>query len=311
MVKTYLVGKTIAKLRKEAHLTQAQLAEKLCISDKAVSKWERGLSLPDVGLFPILSKILDCEIDYLLTNNVTDNKQWTGMLYLENLELPLDMYVYDKPLLSYLLTPFLLAGITKVLVVVNINNLNLLNQFVLRTDFGISLQPCLGKGSLIENLQENAEELKDGSLFLWYGSHYMYGLNLTRHIENCMNSSVAIQFSILGNNSFPKLHITSDKKIVSLKDEKIGNVPKNVFFLPNDILRIVLSCDVVFNLLDLQLYLMKKNKLYTESIGRGMLDISINNFDEVNDFSNFVKLVQNNLGDMVSCIEEIATRNKK
>ena len=40
------VGKFIADTRKELGITQQQLANKLCISDKAVSKWERGLSFP-------------------------------------------------------------------------------------------------------------------------------------------------------------------------------------------------------------------------------------------------------------------------
>ena len=44
-------GKTIAKLRRSAGFTQASLAEKLGISDKAVSKWERGIACPDVSLW--------------------------------------------------------------------------------------------------------------------------------------------------------------------------------------------------------------------------------------------------------------------
>ena len=46
------LGKRIADLRKAQGMTQAQLAEKLGITDKAVSKWERGLSNPDVTLLP-------------------------------------------------------------------------------------------------------------------------------------------------------------------------------------------------------------------------------------------------------------------
>ena len=43
-------GKTIAKLRRSAGFTQASLAEKLGISDKAVSKWERGITFPDTSI---------------------------------------------------------------------------------------------------------------------------------------------------------------------------------------------------------------------------------------------------------------------
>ena len=51
------VGELIQKLRKERGWTQKYLADKMNISDRTVSKWERGLGLPDVGLLKNLSDI--------------------------------------------------------------------------------------------------------------------------------------------------------------------------------------------------------------------------------------------------------------
>ena len=48
------IGKFIAKCRKEKKLTQAQLAEKLNITDRAVSKWETGKSMPDSSIIDLL-----------------------------------------------------------------------------------------------------------------------------------------------------------------------------------------------------------------------------------------------------------------
>ena len=59
-------GTFIAENRKEMGLTQAQLAEKLHVTDKAVSKWERGLSYPDVTLLEPLAGIFGISIDALL-----------------------------------------------------------------------------------------------------------------------------------------------------------------------------------------------------------------------------------------------------
>lgn len=56
----------ISELRKEKGFTQKELAEKLFISDKAVSKWERGLSLPDTALLIPLSEVLDVTVTELL-----------------------------------------------------------------------------------------------------------------------------------------------------------------------------------------------------------------------------------------------------
>ena len=51
------IGNTIARLRRQAGLTQSALAEKLGVSDKAVSKWENGQGYPDLAIFPMLSEI--------------------------------------------------------------------------------------------------------------------------------------------------------------------------------------------------------------------------------------------------------------
>lgn len=60
------IGKFIASRRKELGLTQQALADKLFVTDKAISKWERGLSLPDITLLGKLSKILKVDIADIL-----------------------------------------------------------------------------------------------------------------------------------------------------------------------------------------------------------------------------------------------------
>lgn len=55
-------GAFIAAQRKEKGLTQKELADKLCVTDKAVSKWERGLGFPDIKLIEPLSEALDVSI---------------------------------------------------------------------------------------------------------------------------------------------------------------------------------------------------------------------------------------------------------
>lgn len=59
------IGNLIYTLRKEKQLTQLQLAERMNISDKTVSKWERGLGCPDISLLPDLSKILEVNLEEL------------------------------------------------------------------------------------------------------------------------------------------------------------------------------------------------------------------------------------------------------
>ena len=60
------MGKFIAETRKEHSLTQSQLGEMLGISGKAISKWERGISAPDISLLNDLSKILEVSVSEIL-----------------------------------------------------------------------------------------------------------------------------------------------------------------------------------------------------------------------------------------------------
>ncbi len=61
------VGKNITALRQRAGLTQLELGERLSYSDKAISKWERGASIPDAYVLLELCRLFSVSVDYLLT----------------------------------------------------------------------------------------------------------------------------------------------------------------------------------------------------------------------------------------------------
>lgn len=73
MIDMEKMGKLIQKLRKEKQLTQKQLADELGVSDKAVSKWERGISIPDANLFEPLSQLLGITLTELLHGEIIEN----------------------------------------------------------------------------------------------------------------------------------------------------------------------------------------------------------------------------------------------
>ena len=64
------VGKLIYELRKEKNMTQKQVAELMNISDKTISKWERGLGCPDVSLLLSLSNIFGVSMDGMLSGEI-------------------------------------------------------------------------------------------------------------------------------------------------------------------------------------------------------------------------------------------------
>ena len=80
------IGRFIAECRKKANLTQMQLAEKLGITDKAVSKWERGITMPDTSIMLELCDILSISVNELLSGEkiiMENNNQKNEQLLLD------------------------------------------------------------------------------------------------------------------------------------------------------------------------------------------------------------------------------------
>ncbi len=67
------IGEMIASLRKKKGMTQNELAEKMNVTDKAVSKWERDLSCPDINTISKLADILDVSVEELLKTKKKEN----------------------------------------------------------------------------------------------------------------------------------------------------------------------------------------------------------------------------------------------
>ena len=75
-----IIAKNIIKFRKRAKLTQAELAEKLNYSDKAISKWERGASLPDIIVLNDIAKLFNVTLDSLVSNKEEKVKKQNKIL---------------------------------------------------------------------------------------------------------------------------------------------------------------------------------------------------------------------------------------
>jgi transcriptional regulator with XRE-family HTH domain len=77
-------GTFLVQLRKQKGFTQKELAQKLFVSDKAVSKWERGLSMPDIALLSPLAKLFDVTITELLSGQYIREPEHMNMQDVEN-----------------------------------------------------------------------------------------------------------------------------------------------------------------------------------------------------------------------------------
>lgn len=94
------IGKFIAECRKKNNLTQMQLAEKLNITDRAVSKWENGKGMPDSGIMLDLCKELKISVNELLSGEVIDMKSYDENVEKNLLEMIKQKEENDKRLLN-------------------------------------------------------------------------------------------------------------------------------------------------------------------------------------------------------------------
>lgn len=114
------IGKFIGERRKAAGLTQMQLAEKLDITDRAVSKWETGKTLPDTSLMLKLCKILDISVNDLMSGEMVAKADYSARMEQNLLELAAAKELSDKHLLSvevYLLALLILMVLGVVYVI--------------------------------------------------------------------------------------------------------------------------------------------------------------------------------------------------
>lgn len=94
------IGKFIQQRRKDKKITQSKLAEKLNVTDRAISKWENGNCLPDVSNISELCKILDISINDLFSGEIVDMRDNEKILEQNLLEVVRQKEESDKRLLA-------------------------------------------------------------------------------------------------------------------------------------------------------------------------------------------------------------------
>lgn len=85
---SYVTGTAIRRLREAKHMTQAELAEKLAVSAKAISKWETAHGLPDISLLEPLAAALGVSVLELMQGEPVVNRKFCQLASLQALRLP-------------------------------------------------------------------------------------------------------------------------------------------------------------------------------------------------------------------------------
>jgi len=190
-------GKSIAFLRKQYGLTQKELADRLGVTDKAVSKWERGMGGPDISLLTKLAMALDVDIESILEGNLTHlGLKWKGILVMDYPEgIYADSLLYDKPVVYLQLSFFLLSGIRDIMIYGKGRDVEFLKSNIGDGSvLGVNIKYSVTDD--IHNLNKERPilfEIKginiENGVFLINGLDFIYGKDLTRTFRRLIYDS--------------------------------------------------------------------------------------------------------------------------
>ena len=299
---TIKVGNAISFLRKRAGYTQKDLATRIGISDKAVSKWERGISLPDISILGKLSILLDTDTDSLLSGDVIHHdKKWGGILKIDGSPsgIHAGTMIFDKPVVYYLLGYFMLVGIRNICIKCDEISKDFISKAIGNGEqYGISL-----------TFDDFSEEFSN--YLVVAGRSIIYGVDQTRFFQRAMlytNHFTVLSIPKGMRKEIPELTFNTDKKVVDVGNENQVVTQYNyytipIFFCTHQQLK---SMGGVNNLsLD---FFETIDCVYTEVLDRGFVELPINTWEEVQEASAFVRIVQKACGMEIYCLEEIAWR---
>ncbi|MBC6714280.1 XRE family transcriptional regulator [Treponema sp. Marseille-Q3903] len=309
---TEKVGKAIAYLRKRAGYTQKDLADRIGVSDKAVSKWERGIGLPEIGFLRKLSILLDTNTDSLLAGDVIyHDSTWSGIIVLDDNQYGINAgtIIYDKPLINFLLSYFLLVGIKDITIVCSdYEKIYLDTTLSDGHEYGINLTTIAG------TLNEALKSRKwTDNIMMVYDRCLLYGVDLTRFLQKAMIDKNHFTMLVLPKKLHDqKNHITFDqnKKINNTNEDgaiktqyDFSDIP--IVFFPGKILSAMAqSADISSFISEYAV----SNELYVSMLDRGFVEIEVDDWDALQDASMFLRIVQDKCGMNVYCIEEVAWR---
>ena len=305
------VGNAIAYLRKKVGYTQRELADRIGVSDKAVSKWERGLGLPDTAIIGKIAILLDSDTDSLLAGDLVHHiNGWSGLLILkENINgIRANTIIYDKPVIDFMLSYFMLMGIRDIKIVCGEEDRQYVNGIYGNGEkLGLKL-------TYWEEIKEEEYINSQSNVMVIFGMTFIYGVDQTRFFQKAMldkSKTTVLSLPKKKIDSPTRIYYDSDKKVVTSEDGEKLRTQYDYYQIPIIFCPAHVVCSMRFegNIGDESIpYTKICDEVYTVTLDRGFVEIPLNTWDDVIAASLFVKIAQKACGMQIYCIEEIAWR---
>ncbi len=231
--------------------------------------------------------------------------------------------LYDKPLIFYPLSVLMLAGIRKILIIVNKGQLNQFRKILPeKNNLGISIEykEQLKPGGLPQAFTIGEKFIGKDSVSLILGDNFFYGQSLTKILKKNINlkSGAKIFIHPVKNpNFYGVATLDKNKKIINLvekpKKTKSNFAITGLYFFDNKVIKFTKKLKPSkrreLEIIDLLNIYKKNRKLKAELIGRGGSWLDTGNISDFYDASNFISTIENRQGLKIACIEEIAFYN--
>ncbi len=211
------IGKFIQTKRKEKELTQKELAEKLGVTDKAVSKWERGLGCPDVSILEILAKELDTSILEILKGRTIENEI---IKVAEANDYVKETIKYtrnkSKETINKIII-FLTISISLLLLILNIENIISLNKIY---EYDFNNETVIEMKEQLKQLKTNIELIEQNQ-GKYEDEEYDEIINDLKYVKEQINNSKILKYEDKIKFTMKDLYLIDDSTILDIYGFKI------------------------------------------------------------------------------------------
>ena len=231
--------------------------------------------------------------------------------------------LYDKPLIFYPMSVLMLAGIKKILIIVNKGQLHQFKKILPeKNNLGISLEykEQFKPGGLPQAFTIGEKFIGNDNVSLILGDNFFYGQSLTKILKENINLKTGAKIFIHPVKN-PHLYgvatINNGNKIIKLEEKpkktKSNLAVTGLYFFDKKVVeftkKLKPSKRKELEIVDLLNIYKKKNKLKAELIGRGGSWLDTGSIKDFHEAANFVSAIESRQGLKIACLEEIALNN--
>ena len=232
--------------------------------------------------------------------------------------------LYDKPLIFYPISVLMLAGIKKILIIVNKGQLEQFNKVLpVKNNLGISIEykEQTKPEGLPQAFTIGEKFIGKDNVSLILGDNFFYGQSLTKILKkniNLKSGAKIFTHPVKNPHQYGVASLDKNKKVIKLvekpKKTRSNLAVTGLYFFDNKVIELTKKLKKSkrgeLEIIDLLNMYKRKNKLKAEHIGRGGSWLDTGSIKDFYDAGNFVSAIENRQGLKIACLEEIALNNK-